>query len=268
MVATTKLFESPALRVVDYRCDSGPLDKPFIEQHSAFSLSFVRSGSFGCPTRGKSFELVAGSVLVGSPGDEYMCTHHHVRGDRCLSFHFADSRRWESAALPPVPELMVLGELAQAAADGDSDLGVDEVALRFAAKFVELAAGATPREQRVSPRDRRRAVDAAVFIDARCAEPLRLEDSATRAGLDPFHFLRVFTRVLGVTPHQYLVRSRLRRAARMLAQGSSVTDAAYDAGFGDISNFIRTFRRAAGVSPRRFGDRKILQDRLAASAAG
>ena len=48
-----------------------------------------------------------------------------------------------------------------------------------------------------------------------------------------------------------------------------MTDIALDVGFGDLSNFVRTFRRAAGVSPGEFrraarGDRKILQDRLAA----
>jgi AraC-like DNA-binding protein len=47
-----------------------------------------------------------------------------------------------------------------------------------------------------------------------------------------------------------------------------ITEIAYDVGFGDLSNFVRTFHRAAGVSPRRFreasrGMRKIFQDRLA-----
>ena len=75
--------------------------------------------------------------------------------------------------------------------------------------------------------------------------------------------------MLGVTPHQYLVRSRLRHAARRLADDdSAITDIAYDVGFGDLSNFVRTFHRAAGVSPRRFregsrGMRKIFQERLA-----
>jgi len=58
----------------------------------------------------------------------------------------------------------------------------------------------------------------------------------------------------------------------MLADDArSISDVAYDVGFGDLSNFVRTFHRAAGVSPRRFrqvarGDRKILQDRLAVGA--
>lgn len=75
--------------------------------------------------------------------------------------------------------------------------------------------------------------------------------------------------MLGVTPHQYLVRSRLRHAARLLTEDDiAITDIAYDVGFGDLSNFVRTFHRAAGMPPKKFrqaskGERKILQERYA-----
>ena len=91
---------------------------------------------------------------------------------------------------------------------------------------------------------------------------------AAEAGLTPFHFLRLFRNVLGVTPHQYLLRARLRRAARLLAtDAEAVTNVAYSVGFSDLSNFVRTFRRAAGVSPRAFrkashGDRARLAELL------
>jgi AraC-like DNA-binding protein len=50
-----------------------------------------------------------------------------------------------------------------------------------------------------------------------------------------------------------LVRSRLRRAARLLADDATpITEVAYDVGFGDLSNFVRTFHRAAAMSPRSF----------------
>ena len=80
--------------------------------------------------------------------------------------------------------------------------------------------------------------------------------------------------MLGVTPHQYLVRARLRRAAGLLAdEERSITDIALEVGFADLSNFVRTFHRAAGVSPTGFrraarGDRKILQERMSAAALG
>lgn len=280
MAAATTLLQTDALTVYDYRCTAGPDDAPFVELHGNHSLSYVRRGSFGYRYRGQAHELVAGAVLIGHRGDEFMCTHdHHVCGDECLSFHFApelvesfDNHRelWRIGTLPPLPELMVLGELAQVVADGDSDIGVDEIGLLFAARSLEVASGRKRAPLRASPRDRRRAVDAALRIDANSHGVHDLDSAARHAELSPFHFLRLFGNVVGVTPHQYLVRSRLRHAARLLADDArSVSDVAYDVGFGDLSNFVRTFHRAAGVSPSRFrqlakGDRKILQDRLCA----
>jgi AraC family transcriptional regulator len=271
-------LRSGPISVIDYRCTVGPGDKPYPEGHHSFSLAYVRKGSFGCRTQGRSFELVAGSILVGYPGDEYICTHDHVHGDECLSFQLAPelvetsggrSDLWRSGCLPPLPELMVLGELAQSAADGKSDIGLDEAGLLLAARFVQVLTGRKPPSAPAPARDRRRAVEVALWIDAQAHEPIDLEDAASEVGLSAFHFLRLFAQVLGVTPHQYLVRARLRRAARLLSDGERrITDVALDVGFADLSNFVRTFHRAAGVSPRRFrraarGERKILQDRLA-----
>ena len=87
MTATvTTLLQRKSISVSDFRCSAGPGDKPFAEAHRCHSISYVRKGSFGLRSRGKSIELVAGSVLIGHPGDEYTCTHDHVCGDECLSF--------------------------------------------------------------------------------------------------------------------------------------------------------------------------------------
>jgi AraC-like DNA-binding protein len=278
-MAATTIFQRGAVTVSDYRCEAGPHDKPFAEQHRCHSISYVRKGSFGCTTRGRSFDLVTGSIMVGHPGDEYICTHdHHVCGDECLSFFLAPelvetigdhADIWQAGCAPPLPELMVFGELAQAAAIGGNDIGLDEIGMAFAGRFVAAVAGRAPRQTTLSARDRRRAVETAVWIDTHSHRPIDLEDAAATAGVSAFHFLRLFSQALGVTPHQYLVRSRLRHAARLLPDESrAITDIAYDVGFGDLSNFVRTFHRAAGVSPRGFrkaskGDRKIFQERLA-----
>lgn len=282
MPAATPLVEKPAFAAVDYRCDSGPHDAPYTEVHSRFSIAYVRSGSFGYRYRGRAFDLVAGSVLIGRAGEEFVCTHeHHAGGDECLSFHFgaealetlgASNAFRDAGALPPLPELVVLGELAQSAASGRSDVALDEAALLFAHRAALLVAGADDAPRTIRARDRRRAVEAALRIDENAHDALDLDHAARAAGLSAYHFLRLFSAVLGVTPHQYLVRSRLRRAARLLAdEERRISDIAFDAGFGDLSNFVRTFRRAAGVTPRAYrraarGDRKILQDRLAARA--
>jgi len=294
--------------VREYRCTAGPHDRPFAEYHSGWSVSYVQRGSFGCRCLGATHDLVPGSVLVGRPGDEYVCTHdHHEGGDECLAFFFAPDvadeipglrEAWRSAGLPPLAELATWGELARAAIAGGNDVGLDEIGFALAphtrAVRAAIAGGndvgldeigfalaartarvcGAPRRVMDSPRegDRRRAVESALWLDAHAACVIDLATQAERAGLSAWHYLRLFAAVLGVTPHQYLVRCRLRHAARLLADDDrSVTDIALDVGFADLSNFVRSFRRAAGVSPRAFrrasrGDRKILQDRLRSPA--
>jgi len=286
-MAIVTTLHSGSVKVTDYRCTATPDERPVAEVHDAHSLSYVRRGGFSYRYRGRTYEMVAGSVLVGRRGDEFMCTHdHHACGDECLSFHFSPEilerlgrtgsegrdRIWRSGGLPPLPELVVLGELAQACVDNRSAIGLDEIGWAFSSRFVELVSGRRSEAVTLPQRDRRRAVEAAMWIDANAAAPLDLDATARQAGLSPFHFLRIFAKAIGATPHQYLVRSRLRRAARLLADGSdSITNVALDVGFADLSNFVRTFHRAAGVSPRGFrnaarGDRKILQERLTAPA--
>lgn len=69
-MTAVQLCACASLRVMDYRCEAGPDDRPFVEMHDCLSLSYVRRGSFGLTSRGASHDLVAGAVLVGRPGDE------------------------------------------------------------------------------------------------------------------------------------------------------------------------------------------------------
>ena len=280
---STTLFDGAAIAVREFRCQAGPNARPFEERHEGYSLSYVRKGSFGYRVQSRAHELVAGSVMIGKPGDEYVCTHDHVCGDECLSFQFsaeltdsigAGDEVWRAGALPPQAELMVLAGLAETVAQGGSDVGLDEAGMLFATRLVRVArASQGKRDSRAaapSAGDRRRAVEAAMWMVAHAAEPVALQGAARAAGLSPFHFLRLFSRVLGVTPHQYLVRARLAKAALLLADDTrAITDVAFDSGFNDLSNFVRTFHRAAGASPRAFRraalsrsseDRKIFQE--------
>ena len=284
MAVATPIKTGRALTVVDYRCTARPGDRPFEEHHDATAIAYVRAGSFGYRCRGVAHELVTGAALIACAGDDYVCTHdHHGGGDECLSFHLAPEvadaldptgATWRRGAVPPIAALAVLGERAQAAARGDEDTAVDELGLAFAARLCALATGRPARRLAPRPIDRARVLEVARWIDDAAHEPIDLDAAAARAGWSAFHFLRVFAAVVGATPHQVLVNARLRRAARLLAvEDRAITDVALEVGFGDLSNFVRTFRRAAGISPRGFrklarGDRKIRQARLDAALPG
>src|SRR5262245_3204443 len=130
----TTLYAGEALSVSHHRCSAGPGDRPFTELHASHSISYVRRGSFGCVTRGVEHDMVAGSVMLLRPRQEYMATHqHHGCGDECVSIKLSPEwaeriTLWDAVRLPPLPGLMVAGEL----------LGVEEAAVMFIERIAAL----------------------------------------------------------------------------------------------------------------------------------
>jgi AraC family transcriptional regulator len=79
--------------------------------------------------------------------------------------------------------------------------------------------------------------------------PINVEALAQIARLSPFHFSRVFTQSIGMTPHRYVVRLRLQRAVDLVHQGrTGLAEIAVRTGFADQSHLSRWVRRVHGVS--------------------
>lgn len=70
--------------------------------------------------------------------------------------------------------------------------------------------------------------------------------------VSPATLNRWFRRYLQITPHDYIVSRRLSYAAKLLSEGTSVSEACLSAGFSDCSHFIRLFRKKFGATPLRF----------------
>ena len=97
----------------------------------------------------------------------------------------------------------------------------------------------------------RRVQQAVALMEANFGSKLTLAQLAAAAGLSVFHFSRLFHRVMGTSPHQYLLGCRLRHAHGLLVadSGRSLAEVAAECGFADQTRFGRHFRRAYGVSP-------------------
>ena len=81
-------------------------------------------------------------------------------------------------------------------------------------------------------------------------DALRLDDLARAVQLSPFHFIRQFQSVFGVTPHQFRIASRLERARILLARGDhSVTEVCMEVGFSSLGSFSTLFTTRTGESP-------------------
>ena len=102
------------------------------------------------------------------------------------------------------------------------------------------------------------------LIEDELGEDLALETLAAEAQMSSWHFLRVFRRETGATPHLYVLQRRLARARRLLEAGESLAEVAAATGFSDQSHLTNRFRRTYGVTPAVFrlaaAESKKLQD--------
>jgi AraC family transcriptional regulator len=260
MAATRNILASgPGWQVSDVICTSGPQDRPFEERHAGISIAAVTEGTFQYRSQQGSALLVPGALLLGNAGACFECGHEHAPGDRCLAFHmtpaFLESagvpvRAFTVPSLPPLPQSVALLAAAEAARDDDDGETFEELALRLAGAIASLLAPARRQRQRPSLRDEKRITVAVRRIEREAHRPLSLAALARDAGMSRYHFLRTFAKLTGMTPHQFVLRTRLSRAAVRLRRSSDAVSAiAFDAGFNDLSTFNRRFRRLIGVNP-------------------
>lgn len=79
-----------------------------------------------------------------------------------------------------------------------------------------------------------------------------IEDMSQKTGVSPYHMIRQFKTVCGLTPHQFQIQCRVRKAQKLLEKGKSVTEVAYATGFCDQSHFDRCFRKIVRLTPSEY----------------
>lgn len=101
---------------------------------------------------------------------------------------------------------------------------------------------------------RKEALDRCIdYCRLHLAEPLGVDQMAALAGYTRHHFTRLFTARTGTSPCDFLIRERLRTAARLLqTTGRPIKDIAQDCGYRDVNYFCRSFRKVRGMSPGDF----------------
>jgi AraC family transcriptional regulator len=263
-LASRLLASGSGWRIADAVCTFGPHDRPYEEQHDAVCIAAVTAGTFRYRSTHGSAVLAPGALLLGNDRHSFECGHEHGVGDRCLSFQFtpeflegivaavpgAHRLGFSVPRLPPLPALLPIVAAAEAAREEGETAEFEELALRLAGAVAGALAGTKGRECAPNRRDEKRIAAALHRIEAHADEPLSLSDLARAAAMSPYHFLRTFGAVVGMTPHQFILHTRMHRAAvRLRRTSDSISVIAFTAGFGDLSTFNRRFHRIVGLSP-------------------
>jgi AraC-like DNA-binding protein len=267
----TRRAHAPGASLYDACCTLGPDDAPYPERHDGWAISVVRRGEFSYRASDETHAraLRSGWMLLGRADHEYECAHHHTGGDDCTVLTLrgelledvarnvgARGPMLPMSVAPPVAEVAARMHLAWRALDRGASIDVDALAVDVATALLRALHG---RNDRSAPEPATRSTDldrvraAMTMLDDRCDEKWSLTTLARTVGSSAFHFARLFRRIAGVSPHQYLLDARLRRASALLVDTDRpVTDVALDVGFDDLSNFVRTFHKRIGRSPGTF----------------
>jgi len=242
-------------------------NRPFpFHFHETFAIGVIEAGAATIHTNRGSWTAEAGAILAFSPGEIHSAIPVHSSG-------YSYRMIYPEAAM--MHELGVYNAtLAQSGAPlfrapviDAPRLGFDLAAIhrplmsgerhadlesRFVASMRALVAEFS---ERARTENASRAADVEIVAAARrhlramCGERITIGDVASVCGVSPFHLIRVFRRVVGVTPHAYLVQLRVNRAQAMLCRGTRAADVAYSCGFSDQSHLTRTFKSVIGVPP-------------------
>jgi AraC family transcriptional regulator len=276
-ISSHVLAFGPGWCVSDVICTAGPRDRPFEEQHDAVCVAAVTQGTFQYRSTRGSAVLSPGALLLGNAGHCFECGHEHGTGDRCLSFHLTQeyleaivagsgARRavFSVPNLPPMSSFAHLLAMAEAARDEKDPRQFEELTIALVGAVATALGNAARQTRAPTKHDERRVTDALRLIEVRVEdlEPgLSMTELASEVGMSPFHFLRMFRQVVGMTPYQFVLHTRLRRAAvRLRRSREAVSSIALEAGFADLSTFNRRFRRVMGLSPTAYRARQTAFD--------
>ncbi len=250
--------------LTEYLCSAGPHDRTFEERHERVSIALVTSGTFRYRTDTGEQLLYPGAFLLGNAGSSYECGHEHSHGDRCLALHIdcelfeeiaagasgSTRYRFRTASLPAVPDLAPISASLDKASLSLPALALQETILTAIETVARGAAANATRPRRPRAAATRRMAAAIDYIESHLATNLSLTELSAYVAMSKYHFLRTFRETSGITPHQYILGRRVRRAAAALrATSAPVARVALDQGFGDLSTFNHYFRRVMGVTP-------------------
>lgn len=162
-----------------------------------------------------------------------------LAGELAPRLRFADDRLWTLVRL--------LSEVVDDP-DPSTQLYGDGLTTAIAARlFAPLSHGALAVTQGLAPWRLKRVID---FLEACLPQRVELAQLAQLAGLSPWYFSRAFKASTGMSPYQWQLDARIRRAQASLLHTDATLEQIADAqGFADAMHFGRTFRKIVGSGP-------------------
>jgi AraC-like DNA-binding protein len=233
--------------------------------HEGYGFGVIEQGALGFSYRGENVVAPAGWINTVNPDEVHTGQAAVDQGWTYRMFYFSSDflqRLSEDLFGRPIPlpffnsgviddpELagLIRQVHAQLSDRGTERLENETMALTMFSRLIARHTYAPPPEGRTGCESAsvRRVID---YLDAHSSEELGVETLAGIACLSPYHFIRVFARQTGLTPHAWLMQVRARKAQELLRRGQAIADVAAQTGFADQSHLTKIFKRILGYTP-------------------
>lgn len=260
------LYQSDFYRIIDFKCRCADCRTSKPEYSNAFSISFVRKGNFLFNVFRRSLDSYTGCVLVTKPGYERTVTHAHAIPDECTIFEFKNEffsellqhyggipffndNDWHSTLIKTGAETEFLHfQIIQLVLTrAGSKLQIDNMVMEVIEKVLRNITDYKP-DNRINARLKQNHLitieRAKEYITQHFNDDISLMQLAYHCYVSPFHFSRLFKTFTAVSPHQYLLSTRLKHAELLLRNTAQpVADIAFSSGFNSIEHFTAAFKQ-------------------------
>lgn len=284
-----ELYSSSTANIVDCCCheEAGSISEPEITE--THSIVLIQKGHFEYNVMNQTLGIYSGNVMHFDPGIVYVASHP-VRGkDECTIIKVSTSilsemrsNYWKKTSIwshdysdfsevkeekffpflltPSNPKIEFLhAQLLQLLKFNQynisSRLIIDTLVINLCAEvFRNIYTGKQESARQLTLKDVRLYTEALErareFIYSHFNEDIDLHSIASAAYMSEYHFLRIFKRLTGFTPYQYLLEVRLQHSLQLLRYTKEpVAQICFESGFQSLPNFISTFHKRFGITP-------------------
>lgn len=230
--------------------------------HDEYQICLISDGGGELEYRGSRYATPTSSLFIVHPGEVHAnqtatgCSFHSIYIEPEIIQQMLDEECGPKCELPFFLEAVMFDRdiiadyllLHHASENGSSTLEREVLVRQFLFRLISKRSNLRPNV-RVAGDESIAVRRVREYITAHHERGISLRELELLTGLSPFHLTRVFSKTVGMPPHEFQTHLRVAAAKKMIRHGHPIAEAAAGAGFADQSHFHRHFRRLMKITP-------------------